>query len=519
MKSDFNNNRPQAIHLEEEKFLFPLIVEIERLIKKTQFQYRNETIKLGKYQRQVLAALIIEFAEDLHNNIGLWDSVEYYNKQLFNTPLPLFVNNENEIKQLFDESRIKCFIHTIFFEFKPELILRPAHKDLDLLAKTLSSFLTEKFKNLPKISSVKDFLLQPNTFGWDIKRKLVWVGTHSYLFRISFYRYIAETNKGKIEIAYIDDFICQENTIWSGLGVIDILAKTLGLPVKKADDVRSWYERYFAFYRVITVTDNSIILENIINNGRYKVSSDAEQNKVFKTGDFVSGGIVPYGDSWYWSGVQQNWGKLDENKIVEIKKDFIRKSSLVVYRYDKNLLAKAKESLAIQKKEFIDYYGSELIIFKDGLSMAAAFQKKEREKYETLPQEKLEAHMKKYGLKNPFPGFDFPDELLNSENGVGVYFNSEEGTDIMLQFDNLLNGLKKEGKDLTEDEYEAVRNFITCDAISPNFVKKLVEQYGTKSINSSFLINSEMNILDYLLHRYKGQYFRNRYPNLTLLDV
>jgi hypothetical protein len=100
---------------------------------------------LGKKQREVLAALIIEFAEDLHNKIGLWDSIEYYNKQLFNTPLPLFVNSEDEINQLFDVNRIKCFIHTIFFEFKPELVLRPTHKDLDMLSKIISSFLTERF--------------------------------------------------------------------------------------------------------------------------------------------------------------------------------------------------------------------------------------------------------------------------------------------------------------------------------------------------------------------------------------
>jgi len=46
----------------------------------------------------------------------------------------------------------------------------------------------------------------------------------------------------------------------------------------------------------------------------------------------------------------------------------------------------------------------------------------------------------------------------------------------------------------------------------------MIDKYGFKSIEVPFLINSEMRIVDYLLHKYKGQYFRNKYPEITLLD-
>ena len=98
MKIDFKNNRPKGFNNKEDKFLISLINEIEKLITETQILYSHDTIKLDKKQRQILSTLIIEFAEDLHCEIGLWNSVEYYNKHLFNTPLPLFVNSENEIK-------------------------------------------------------------------------------------------------------------------------------------------------------------------------------------------------------------------------------------------------------------------------------------------------------------------------------------------------------------------------------------------------------------------------------------
>ncbi len=517
MKTNFNFNRPTGFNRNEEKFLMPLILELEKLIKNTQTKYLYNTIKLPSNQRRTLAALIIELAEDLHNNIGLWDSVEYYNKQLFNTPLPLFVERENEITEMFDINRIKYFIYTIFFEFNEELIIAPSHNDLNFLAQKVSSFLTEKFKDIPRLSGVKEFLSLPNNFGWEVKQKLFWLGTSSYLFRTSFHRFIIETNKGKMEIPAIDDFLCQETTIWSGLGVIDILAKALDLPEKRANDLRNWYERYVSYYRVISTSEITITLENIINKIKYVVRSDREIIEAFKIGDIYLGGLVPYGDFWYWSGAQYCLADVKQEVLEKLKNEFIKISSLIVYRYDKKLLDKAIASLKLQHLEFLNYFGSDLITFKDALSMAAALQKKERERYEAMPSKELEAHMKKHGLENPFPRMDLSKELLESENGVAVHFNSDEGIEMMFHFSDLSSGLKKAGKSLTEDEHEAIRNFITSESISPNFVRKLVGQYGTKSINNSFLINPEMRILDYLLHRYKGKYFRNKYPNLSLV--
>lgn len=518
MTTDFRNNRPKGFNHNEEKFLIPLINEMEKLIAETQSRYLFDTIKLDTEKRQVLSSLIIEFAEDLHNNIGLWASVEYYNKQLFNTPLPLFLNSDNETEQVFQVGRIQYFLHTLFCEFDPDLVIAPTHKDLRLLAISVSAFLSANFQAVRHTSTIKDFLLQPNDFGWDVKRKLIWVGTHSYLFRISFLRYIAEHHNGKMAVASTDDFICQNNTVWSGLGVIDIVAKTLDLPATTAKDVRSWYERYFSYYRVISSTDNTLTLENIVNDSQYRVRSDIEQSNVFKVGNVIFGGIVPYDDYWYWSGIQSDCGRLDKKAIDELRKGLIRKSSTIVYRYDKARLAKAQESVKIHHKEFVAYFGGELTTFKDGLSMAAALQKKDREKFESLLKHELEALMTKHGLKHPFPKMHLPDELINSENGVGLYFNSDEGTEIMLGFDHVLSGFEKEGKDLTDDECEAIRSFTTSEAISPRFVRTMIDRYGAKSINRSFLIDSELDVTDYLLHRYKGHSFRNRYPEITLID-
>jgi len=518
MKKRFEQFRPKDFVGTGDKHLFPLITELSKVISQLEKHYFSDILKFDKNQNFILSNLLIEFAEDLHNDIGLWKSIEYYNNSMFHTPLPLFVNENCKIENTFDINRIKFFIYTIFYEFDEEAFLSPEYIDLHTLAEGVSNFLTLKFKDVPKNSGIKLFLNQPNNYGWEFKRKLVWVGLNSYLFRYSCYRYAEEENNGKMEVPIIDDFICQENTYWSGLGVIDILAKALELPDNLQKDIRSWYERLVSFYRVISFSKNILEVENIINLQTYKVQVDNGIND-YKINEIVYGGIVPYGEFFYWSGVQQHLGKVTNNELNRYKKDFVKNSIRIVYRYDKNLLNRALEDIKVQYSDFINFFNNDLVIFKDGKSMAAALQKKENLKIDSLSKAQLDLFMKKNNLKNPYPKINLPDFLLNADDGIAVYFNPDEGTEIMTGFYDVKSGFQKNGTNLTEDEKDAIRQFIISHEISPNFVMKLINEHGDKSIASSFLINNELNSTSFLLHKYKGHFFRNRYPEISYNNV
>ena len=69
---------------------------------------------------------------------------------------------------------------------------------------------------------------------------------------------------------------------------------------------------------------------------------------------------------------------------------------------------------------------------------------------------------------------------------------------------------------MTEDETDSIRGLIKSPAISPKFVEKLVEKYGPESIAEAFLYRDGKGIdcLHFALRRYKGQYYKTRYPNI-----
>ena len=59
-----------------------------------------------------------------------------------------------------------------------------------------------------------------------------------------------------------------------------------------------------------------------------------------------------------------------------------------------------------------------------------------------------------------------------------------------------------------------------CLVIAP-LLKKLVEEYGDDSVSVAFLIPNSFSkyYLDYLLRKYKGDFYRNRYPSISFVQT
>lgn len=495
-----------------------LIDELEQVLVEAQAELVHDTLTLPDQELARLAHVLVEFAEDLYNDIGIWASLEGYNRDFFATPLPLILPADQPPDQTPSlEDRLRHLLWVLYAEIEPDLTLAPGHQDLRYLATISADFLADRFTRVPRRSGVKQFLERRDKFSWDVKRKLVWLGQHSYLFRYSFQNYVAD-HGGKADIPIIDDFICQDTTAWSGLGVIDILAATLPLTEAQRADLRSWYERHAAYYRVVAAKRTGLKLINIINDEPYQVRMDNKE-RLFKTGQLVFGSLVPWEGVWYWSGGQATYDDPPEEALSEMCQSLRRTASSIVYRYDKTSLKQAQETVDRLRQVFLDTHGDDLVIYPDGLSMAAAMQKMYRWYNERMPEEARARAMQKYGLSSSAPEMPYPPEVIEHENGVGVFFNPGEGTELMLNFNHLVDGFKKRGLDLSEDEAFAIQEFIYSEAICPAFVRRLVRDYGPESIAAAFLIRDTQGhpYLDYLLRRHKGHFYRNRYPSVTVV--
>jgi len=89
----------------------------------------------------------------------------------------------------------------------------------------------------------------------------------------------------------------------------------------------------------------------------------------------------------------------------------------------------------------------------------------------------------------------------------------------MTSFDLLLSGLDRKGEGLTDDERGVIKGFISSDAVSPAFVKRVAQKHGGESIKAAFFLPKDSLDcwLDYLLRCHKGHFFRKRYPTLSVI--
>ena len=246
-----------------------------------------------------------------------------------------------------------------------------------------------------------------------------------------------------------------------------------------------------------------------------------EIGDTFRVDDVVFGSLVPWDGVWYWSGVQQKYAHVTDEVMQQIKRDFPLQASQVVYRYCPHVAERARDIVRTHYQQFLDYYGTDLVIYPDGRTMAADVQKFHQYQFASAPKEDVEAFLKRHQLSEPSPQVQWSPDLLACEDGIGVYFNPEEGQEMMTSFEDVRRGFHKQGGDLTADEAEMVRQFLYADAISPQFVRKLVHDYGDASIAAAFLIpqDCDTHYLEYLMRRYKGHFYRKRYPSLSIIDA
>ncbi len=515
---NFKGHRPESYLHKNEEILISLAHELHKIIKQTTHLFHYDSLQFDDEKTEKIAHSIIEFAEDIYLEIGIWRAYENYNLKTFGTPLPCTMEKGSQIpdNDIFNESRIQHFLWNIYGIVEPDLILSPFHQDLLMLSKEVVNFLNNSKTKFPRYSSVKKYLKNPEYDAHIIKRKLIWLGTKSYFFRDSFNNYLRKEEteeKMREKILLIDDFINQSSTMWSGLGVVDILPDLLVIPENRKNDIKTWYERHLAFYLVRSARGSKIIAQNIINGSSYRIVHGTKISP-FKEGEVILGSTVKYGDDWYWSGLQKQLGKLSEDQIKELREDFIQRNSLVVYRYNKQLLESARTKTTEFYNEFVVAYGDDFKCFDSGLNYIASEQKREGEKYETLSEEQFEELKVKHKLKNKSPNFGVPENVLNCENGVAVYYNENVGQEIIIEFNDLITAFEKHGLNLSQKDFDNITSLFEDRSISPEFVKKIISLYGTKSIMKAYHIDSQDDI-DYLLHKHKGQYYKHTYPTLT----
>ncbi|MCY2990626.1 MAG: DUF3843 family protein, partial [Planctomycetota bacterium] len=194
-------HRPQGFRGKGDSHLPEFVRQLRGRLADVQRDFTYATLRLRPKSLGELAGILVDFAEDLHNNAGIWAAYERYNGEFFGTALPLTSDHTNPGTD-FHPDRFRHLLWVLYPVLIDGLVLSPTHQDLQRVAEASSQFLSDAFSDIPEDSGVAVFLGTPGVHGWDVKRKLIWLGTHSYMFRLPFARYMAAQSSGRTDIGH-----------------------------------------------------------------------------------------------------------------------------------------------------------------------------------------------------------------------------------------------------------------------------------------------------------------------------
>lgn len=468
---------------------------------------------------RLLATTLLEFAVDLRSDVGIWRALEEFQTRTFGTPLPFFapVGADREGAEV-TPARARSFLWGLHGQTIPGFAFEFAPDDPDLarFADAAAEALRDLLGGTSRRSLAKEFLDQPITYGWDVKEKLIWLGTRSYLFRDLLTLYLARrdpkaaTEGSQAAIPLIDDFLSEACTGWAGLGAIDVLAGLLPLDPARRADLLAWSERHLAVYEVREAAPGRLRVRNLINDAEYVVRMNVPVDP-FCVGHCVGGSLVPWAGEWYWSGTQQvlgHVGKADERRL----KESFRGTPSAYYRLRPDELARARELTRQMHDRFVARHGRDWAVFDDGRALAADWRAEAEQAAAAAPGPRR---------RRPPPPVAIPPDLAATTAPIGVYSNPAEGQELVEEFADVLAALRKRGAELAGDEADALRGLLVGPDVSPGFVRALADEFGAGSFLRACAIADPAPpyALGYLLRRHKGQYDRPRYPTLTIADA
>ncbi len=458
----------------------------------------------------------MDFIIDVDDSTSFWGGYEAWNLRHFGVALPV---TEGDPGVGLSDARLHHFVWKQINIFLQDYSLSPDHPDILTVVGTIRAFWEKRKSKFNPCSDSSAFLSGPIQYGYQAKDRLVILGQTSYFFRTKFAEYVSHCGDQKSFISECDDFLCQSCSQWSGMGPIDLLAEVLNIPDAQREDLRSWSERHAAPFRIDSLETGHMFVTNLVTEKQYRVDWDKGAAPI-PVGTFVFGFLARWDGGWRWSGVQSllGEGESDLERVKEFVQHMRLSASRVLCRYWPEYKTQAMEMLANMRKSELEFLGGrDLVHFESGKALAestARFLNEYRDKriqaMETPPDNIPEDFM---------PETVLSETMLECEDGVALFLNPEEGDEMMLSFDNLIRGLQKNGDVLTQAEHDALRGFIESDVISPAFVRRVLQGEPDRALGIVFGVGDDAPAywLDWLLRCWKGEFYRPRYPNVSVV--
>ena len=151
--ADYSAHRPKGYEGQGDSHLPNIVGQLRQVLAEVQDDFAYGTVRLPSKRLSGLAGILVDFAEDLHADIGIWEAYERHNAELFGTALPL--TSEGSTSGL-SADRFRHFLWVLYPTFFDDLTISPTHRDLRHVADAASAFLSDGNRSQPGVLFAKN---------------------------------------------------------------------------------------------------------------------------------------------------------------------------------------------------------------------------------------------------------------------------------------------------------------------------------------------------------------------------
>jgi hypothetical protein len=247
------------------------------------------------------------------------------------------------------------------------------------------------------------------------------------------------------------------------------------------DELMKWHSYEESIFKILEKSSNEILCYDVVSHYEYRVRATIKGGlSPMKKGMYMFGRIIPWKDHYIFSGATNLIGSMDE-KGMEREIEKLRKKNPMLVGNVKEDVEKAYEAQANMRSCFIEFFGSDEVVFKDGWEM----DKKIEDFYHHYCFERVipetgkslaESYRETYGREYKFPGFDLSKDMLRSAE-AGVIFDEEEGLVVLSEYGLFRRTFEVEDFKGVPNYRDRVMGYISNDSIPPLVIERVVRRH------------------------------------------
>jgi hypothetical protein len=495
--------RPYKKPDEYDRYMMQIVQKVFDLLKEQPFPIQQ--FKLNNEQNKELAYIISGYFEDFMSEMGIWQSLRDYNRELYQSPVPvLLAPEDNYDSDYINAVDIQFLVWNFFARNYFGYAITPQFEYFFLLSESIYNILEEEIEKQMATDFFEDYLqVNEQTTFPELYDKLNWFAMASFTtgfeYRYKLGQQFLEQQKHNRDPNYLEmvhqfiknDLILRFPSQYSALSIPQWFSYFARANETIKQQIAGM-KQHIGYYKFLKSSQDNYSFIHLYSNQEYHVPKasfvDMKADDLVE-GSLYQGGFVYWQNQWHLVGILIDVKEKEESENIQ---NYKKEGDDLLIWYEPAYRAKIYGRNQLLKEAFHQVFDDHLTFFDNGVDLQKGIEKF------------LTAYNKKHNVSDNKKE-ELPVEMKNKHD-LALFFRENEGYEIAEKVNEFIDTCKKD--EISEEEKMFLVKYVLFSNVSSQFILELNQRYDLKNLPSA--LNALFDVkreLSFFLRFYKAYDF------------